>query len=102
MSDAWEDKRKAAEESYFAKKEAEALKGIRAHGTSDARKSPLSGEPMQQIAVRGVQAFRCTSSGGVWFDPGMLEKLLKDISEQTNSTEAGWLSGLLNDLMKRD
>ncbi|NDC37054.1 MAG: hypothetical protein EBZ48_03260 [Proteobacteria bacterium] len=102
MSDAWDDKRKAAEESYFAKKEAEALKSIKAHGVSDTRKSPLSGEPMQPIAVRGVQAYRCSSSGGVWFEPGMLEKLLTGISQEGGSGETGWLSGLLSDLMKRD
>lgn len=102
MSDAWEDKRKAAEESYFAKKDAEALKGIKAHGASDARKSPISGEPMQPITVRGVQAFRCPSSGGVWFEKGCLEQMLQSISEATGSSESGWLGGLLSDLMKRD
>ena len=102
MSDAWEDKRKAAEESYFAKKEAEALKNIKAHGATEERKSPISGAPMQLISVRGTPAFRCAASGGVWFDAGKLEQLLEGISKETESSESGWLSGLLNDLLKRD
>jgi hypothetical protein len=102
MSDAWEDKRKAAEESYFAKQEAEKLQRLKTHGISAERKSPVSGETMQVFEVRGVQAFRCPTAGGVWFESGKLEELLRGISEETGAGSSGWLSGLLNDLMRRD
>lgn len=102
MSDAWDDKRRAAEESYFAKKEAQALQGLKAHGATDLRKSPVTGEPMQPITIQGSPAFRCESSGGIWLEKGVLEAMLEKLSESSKAGQTSLLGGFLSDLLKRD
>lgn len=78
MSSAWDDMRKAKEESYFDRKNREALERLsKKQETEQARISPISGQPMKQEVFHGVVIDRCTQSGGVWLDAGELEQLLE-------------------------
>lgn len=85
MSNSWDEMRKAKEDSYFAAKEKEALERL---STKTKRISPVSGEPMEQITLHGVNIDRCPSSGGVWLDAGELEHLLK-IAHDEGVKDAG-------------
>lgn len=73
-NDAWKDREKAAEESFFAKENQLALERMK---NKEARKSPVSGQPMEQVSLHGVIVDRCAQTGGIWLDAGELEQLLK-------------------------
>lgn len=73
----WDEMRKAKEESYFDKRNREALERMTAFQKEKPRLSPITGEPMNKEIVYGVVIDRCPTSGGVWLDHGELEQLLK-------------------------
>lgn len=75
MTDSWDERRKAQEESYFEQANKEALARLARRKDQPARLSPATGAPMQQIALLGVVVDLCTNSGGVWLDAGELEQL---------------------------
>lgn len=73
----WDNMRKAKEESYFDKKNREALERLRHKKEDEApRPSPITGKPMVQEVFNGVVIDRCPDSGGIWLDAGELEQLL--------------------------
>ncbi|MCB0324236.1 MAG: zf-TFIIB domain-containing protein [Bdellovibrionales bacterium] len=86
-SDSWDNMRKAKEESYFEKRNREALERLRRKKEEEApRPSPITGKPMVQEVLSGVVIDRCPDSGGVWLDAGELEALLEAAkSEDTSS-----------------
>lgn len=93
MSDSFDARRKAAEESYFQKQNQEALARLKAkQESSKARLSPISGEPMEQVTLHGIVVDRCVQSGGIFLDAGELEEIIK-ASKSEHST--GWLEGFL-------
>ena len=75
MGNSWDDMRKAKEESYFDKKNREALERLskKKEAGEGERKSPITGEIMKQEVLNGVVIDRCPTSGGVWLDAGELE-----------------------------
>ena len=77
MSNAWDDMKKAKEDSYFAKKNTEALQRLATKQQTSPRRSPITGEPMEQIVVHGVVIDRCPTSGGIWLEVGELEQLIE-------------------------
>ncbi len=78
MSNAWDERRKAQEEEYFQRKNREALERLSQQKQSSAPLlSPVSGEPMEKVALHGVIVDRCKTSGGIWLDAGELEQLIE-------------------------
>jgi hypothetical protein len=75
MTSSWDEMRKAKEDSYFDKKNREALERLAAK-KDIARKSPITGEVMKQEVILGVVVDRCPTSGGIWLDAGELEQLI--------------------------
>ncbi len=76
MSDTWDERRRAQEESYFENLNKAALSRLALKRTQPARLSPVTGKPMEQITVMGVVVDRCVDSGGVWLDRGELDEIL--------------------------
>lgn len=95
-NDAWKDREKAAEDTYFAKENQRALEQMR---SKEPRKSPISGEPMEQIALHGVIIDRCKQTGGIWLDAGELEQLMKSAPETTSGKNI--LTQVFTDLFKK-
>jgi hypothetical protein len=94
MSNAWDDMKTAKENEYFERKNREALSRLADKKTEAVRKSPVTGEPMEQVVMNGVVVDRCPSSGGIWLDAGELEQLI----EQGQSAGGGWLDGFAKSL----
>ena len=89
--------RKFQEESYFDKKNREALERLaKVKEATKPRLSPISGEPMEQVTLHGVVVDRCAKSGGIWLDAGELEQLI-EIAETAHSAGN---SGLLQTFFK--
>ena len=86
MSNSWDDMKKAKEDSYFDKKNKEALERLAKKQEQDKpRLSPITGKVMEQVVISGVVVDRCAESGGVWLDAGELEQILDASSEEKNS-----------------
>lgn len=99
MNDSWDDRRRAAEESYFEKQNRLAIERLKSRAPEQqVRKSPITGEPMEQLTVMGVLVDRCPTSGGIWLDAGELEQII-EAAKQSESQE-GWLSGFLSSLRR--
>jgi hypothetical protein len=87
------------EQDYFKQKDLELLAELREKSAAtrqaetQARKSPITGEPMIQKSFHGVTIDVCPTSGGVWLDAGELEMLMK-----VNQTAVG---GFLKNLLGR-
>ncbi len=82
MTDAWNDMRKAKEESYFDRKNREALERLSQKKQEEKpRLSPITGEEMEQVVLHGVVIDRCKTSGGIWLDAGELEELVDAMAE---------------------
>lgn len=92
--DSWEKRRLAAEEQFFAKQNAAALERMKGRKQA-ARPSPITGEPMEQIAMRGVVLDRCPTSGGIWLDAGELETILSLASKDSAGGE-GYLQSFFS------
>ena len=92
MSNAWDDMRKAKEGSYFEQKNREALERLATKKEEKPRLSPISGEPMEQIALHGVIVDRCKTSGGIWLDAGELEQLVEAMRKGEQEGHSTWLS----------
>lgn len=100
-SDSWSDMRKAKENQFFEQQEKEALARLGSR-TGGVRKSPIDGQPMEQITIMGVVVDRCKNTGGIWLDNGELEQLLK-ASQKNSANEAGtsWISSFIDGLYKK-
>ena len=93
MSDSFEARRKAAEESYFQKQEQQALLRLKAkQDSTKVRLSPVSGQEMEQITIHGIVVDRCVQSGGIFLDAGELEEIL---AASKSEHSASWLDGFL-------
>ncbi|MCI5064652.1 zf-TFIIB domain-containing protein [bacterium] len=86
MSDSWDTRRKALEEEYFQKKDAEALARIQSRQNTTPRLSPVTGEPLEQRTIMGVVVDQCPKTGGIWLDNGELEEILKAATHQESET----------------
>ena len=93
MSDALSNRGKAKEDSYFDKKNKEALERMKKKQDDEKpRLSPISGEPMEQVVLHGVVIDRCNTSGGIWLDAGELEELaeaMKQAESESGSSGIG-------------
>jgi hypothetical protein len=89
MTKGLDELRKAQEESYFEKKNREALARLAKKKEAETPKiSPVSGEPMEQVVFHGVVIDKCPVSGGIWLDAGELEELM-DIASKEEEKEGG-------------
>ncbi len=95
MTNAWDDMRRAKEEEYFNRKNNEALARLSSKKEEQPRKSPITGEPMEQVVVHGVVVDRCPTSGGIWLDAGELELLMKAGSADESEHQQGWAVSFL-------
>ncbi len=93
-SDSWDQMKKAKEDAYFEEQNRAALARLKQQRGDKKRASPITGEPMEQITIKGVVVDRCTTSGGIWLDAGELEEIIK----HSKADESGdnWLSGFLS------
>lgn len=87
MSEAWDERRKAQEESYFESLNKQALERLAAKKQQPARPSPVTGKPMEVVTVMGTVIDRCVASGGIWLDAGELEQLLVASKDNTASLQ---------------
>jgi hypothetical protein len=84
------DKPTRAEDEYFAKQEIERRKKWAAEQSAKMAgeekqklkdlhymKCPKCGMDMQEIELHGVKVDQCASCGGVYFDAGEIEQMLK-------------------------
>lgn len=94
MNDVWDEKRKAAEEQYFQKQNEAALERLK-HREELVRKSPITGKPMEQMTLMGITVDRCVDTGGMWFDAGELDELIKHVRNE-NTNAAGFLSKIFS------
>lgn len=85
MTDSWDDRRRAQEDSYFDKVNQESLARLSRKQQGPARLSPITGKPMEQIVAFGAVVDRCTTSGGIWLDAGELEQILISAKESSSS-----------------
>ena len=97
-SDSWDDRRRAAEESFFEKQNKEALARLKSRTDSKPRLSPISGKPMEQLTIMGVVVDRCKESGGIWLDCGELEQILGNAQ---NPDQKSWIVGFLSGLLPK-
>ncbi len=101
MSNSWDEMRKAKEDSYFAKKDAEALKRIaESQGAEKPRSSPVTGELMEKVVMNGIVVDRCPTSGGIWLDKGELEHIIAALNppKDAEHTKESWIQGFLETL----
>jgi hypothetical protein len=91
MTDALEQRRRAAEEQFFEQQNKEALKRLKER--SEARKSPITGKPMKQKTLMGVTIDYCEDSKGIWLDAGELEQII-EASKKDSSFFGNLFSGL--------
>lgn len=89
--DSWEDRRRASEEAYFEKQNQQALERIKQRGGEQIRRSPVTGEPMEQITLMGVVIDRCPTTNGIWLDAGELEEIIKN-ARQADDSGRDWVS----------
>jgi len=66
MTDSWDERRQAQEDSYFDRANKESLARLARKQAQAARLSPVTGQPMEQIVAFGAIVDRCTTSGGIW------------------------------------
>ncbi|MEY4699918.1 MAG: Transcription factor zinc-finger [Pseudomonadota bacterium] len=85
MSDTWDERRRAQEDGYFENLNKQALSRLAAKQGTPARKSPVTGKPMEHLAVMGVVIDRCVDSGGVWLDAGELTHILEAAKDSSAS-----------------
>lgn len=92
MSDSWNEMRKAKEDMYFEQQNKEALQKIKAARAGSSRKSPITGEPMEEVAYKGVVIDRCKQSGGIWLDSGEMERIIETILKEKEENREDWLT----------
>ena len=85
MTDSWDERRQAQEESYFDRANKESLARLARKQQQASRLSPVTGQAMEQIVAFGAIVDRCTTSGGIWLDAGELEEILAASKESTHS-----------------
>ena len=97
MADSWDDMRRAKEESYFDKKNREAIERLsKKKENQGPRPSPITGKPMEQVVLHGVVLDRCVDSGGFWLDAGELEQLLEaGNNEKSEQATLDFFKGLI-------
>jgi len=95
-NDSWNDMKKAKEESYFDRKNREALERLAQKKDEKPRLSPITGKPMEQVAMHGVVIDRCPESGGIWLDKGELEQLITASKDQNEGNN--WVKSFLKGL----
>jgi hypothetical protein len=91
-----DDRRRTAEEEYFARKNREAVEKLRAkmRVAAQAKEAGLSSMScprcdgtLKEIQFEGAMIDTCDKCGGVWLDSGELETIMKKDS-------TGWFSRL--------
>ena len=99
MSKTLDDVRRAKEESYFDKKNKEALERLAGNIKEHApRTSPVSGKPMKQEVFHGVVIDRCEESGGIWLDAGELEQIYEALKKEKETEGSHWVSDFFRGL----
>lgn len=91
MTDALDQRRKAAEEQFFEQQNKAALERLKER--SEARKSPITGKPLKQQTYMGVTIDYCEDSKGIWLDAGELEQIIES-SKKDSSYFGNLFSGL--------
>ena len=85
MTDAWDERKRAQEDSFFEKANQEVLARLARKQQQSARLSPVTGTPMEAIVCLDTVLDRCATSGGLWFDKGELEHLVDAASSKQSS-----------------
>ena len=98
MNDSWDDMRRAKEEQYFQKENEAALKRLTEENRKKPRLSPITGKPMKQVTMMGVNIDQCEESGGIWLDQGELEALVTASQKQSSP---GFIQGLISSVTKK-
>jgi Zn-finger nucleic acid-binding protein len=93
MTDSWDERRQAQEESYFQRANQESLARLARKKEGGARKSPITGKPMEHIVAYGAVIDHCTTSGGVFLDKGELEQIL-EAAKQSSATLKDFIGSL--------
>jgi hypothetical protein len=100
MTDAFEERRRALEGSFFEKENNKKLEKIGSEGLGN-RPSPITGKPMLREVFHGITIDRCNDSNGVWLDNGELEELLRlatteGAASSTKVEQESWIASFLS------
>ena len=97
-SDGMDERRKAMEEEFFHKKNQEALERLtkRNENEGEPRKSPITGEPMEQLTLGGVVIDRCPTSNGIWLDAGELEEIMQTVRNDEHTADKSAVNRFLS------
>jgi Zn-finger nucleic acid-binding protein len=85
---ALERRRKALEESYFEKKNREALELLAKEVVKKEKLCPLTREPLKETVLYGVVVYACPETKGVWVEGPELERLFRGL-DSSEAEEAG-------------
>lgn len=81
MTDLWEERKKALENSYFYKEEKEKIEKMRHEAREHLiqelckNRCPKCGNVIKPMEFRGVPLDKCQNCGGVWMGPKDLQIL---------------------------
>jgi ribosomal protein L37AE/L43A len=84
MANKWDERKKAQEEEYFAKKESELLAKMKAKQEAEAKeaakkasymKCPKCGDSLKERSFQKILIDQCTGCNGIWLDAGELEEV---------------------------
>jgi Zn-finger nucleic acid-binding protein len=102
MSESGLDKRrKALEESYFEKKNREALEALAKQIKQTEKICPVTSEALTETVLHGVVVYTCPHNKGVWVEGPQLEMLFKEIgSEEAKAAGVEWDLAFFEELAK--
>lgn len=92
MTDAWDDMRKAKEDSYFEKKNREALERMAKKKDEKPKISPVSGQPMVKTVVHNIVVDQCPASGGIWLEAAEIDRLFDDSRKHASAAQHDYLA----------
>lgn len=101
-SSALDQRRKALEESYFDKKNREALELLAKQVMRKEKFSPITREPLVETVLHGVVVYTCPQTKGVWVEGPELERLFQGVAtEDTSETGVQWDLAFFEELSRQ-
>jgi Zn-finger nucleic acid-binding protein len=95
-------RKKALEESYFEKKNREALEALAKQIRRTEKICPVTSEPLSETILHGVVVYACPHNKGIWVEGPQLERLFKEIdSEEAKEAGVQWDLAFFDELAKR-
>ncbi|HMO17423.1 MAG TPA: zf-TFIIB domain-containing protein [Oligoflexia bacterium] len=98
----FDERGKALEDSYFEKKNREALEMLAKKLEASKKLSPVTGKPLKESVLCGVITYICEDSKGCWLEADQLDRLFADnSSEEAISSGVEWDSAFFKTLAEQ-